>query len=92
VSRAKRRLVTITRTIEIGVIVDHHPGVPQTWWEQGEPAETWIHAAYDDEGEPVELTDIEARLAVREALKQLDEDPNPIDPEPELAGDDQRPF
>ena len=75
-----RRTVTITRTVDIAVTVQHHPGVDRSWWEPGEPAETWIESAVDHDGNPVELTEIEANEAARKALAPA-EDPDPIGPE-----------
>ena len=83
----RRRTVTITRTIDIDVTVGHHPGVAQSWWEPGEPEQTWIEEAIDHDGNPVELTDCEATEAARKALEPA-EDPDPVDPE----SDNDKPF
>ena len=87
-TRARTVTVTITRTIDIDVTVLHVPGVAPTWWEPGEPEETMIEFSVDHDGNPVELADFEEREAVRKAMAEPDEDPNPIQPEP----DGMKPF
>ena len=70
--------VTITRVIDIDVTVRHRPGVAPTWWEPGEPDETIIESAIDGDGEPVELTDPEAREAAHAAIKTPEDHAKPF--------------
>ena len=82
-TRDRTVIVTITRTIDIDVTVRHVPGSAPTWWDPGEPDETLILSAFDHDGDPVELTETEEREAAHKAMNEPDEDPNPIQPEPD---------
>ena len=77
-TRERSVTVTITRVIDIDVTVRHVPGVAPTWWEPGEPDETIIEAAIDGDGEPVELTETEAREAAHAAITAPDDHDRPF--------------
>ncbi len=77
-NRERRVTVTITRVIDIDVTVRHVPGIAPTWWEPGEPDETIIEAAIDDDGEPVELTESEAREAAHAAIETPEDHQKPF--------------
>ena len=84
--------VTITRTLDIDVTVGHRPEVAPSWWQPGEAGEWWVESSVDHDGDFVELNEAEAEEAIKLAVSQPDEDPNPIDPEPDPADEQHKPF
>ena len=69
----QRISTTITREIEIEVIVLVHPGEPQTWTDPGDPGDAEIESATLDGGESVELTKEEVASIMRNAEKLCSE-------------------
>ena len=61
--------VTITREIDLDVIVKHREGLSPTFQEPGEPDEWWIEQAVESlSSQPVELSHDERERAIMKGI------------------------